>query len=514
MELLAGMVVSACAAGMGAFLLTRPDGDARRFALVAFASAAYVLSLVLLFFTERFAFSHAVILTGAVALAAWFSFALAFRRQARPAEYLFLAPLLLLVLAELSGSFIAGLRHGAHGLEPINGPLAPALLAVTFCYGLATIVLLRRAQGRSQGRWLRQAAYVYRAAAVLLTSVFVFNVAAPLLGFAAANLATALGLLICLALVTYALTHEGLFGQNLLLYGSFVAAIEPLFVMSGIAGGFAVAALAGLPPRPGFFLVVALVGAGAGLAFARAVKPAGRAWLQRILLTGPTRRQEEARRAERRMVADIAHGLQTLLVVLRTEAEGSVAIDGALRARILRAIDDLSERVRRLIEFARAGMPLDAAAAPVQLDCLVAEIAEYVGVIATERGVRLDAAIEPVSVQGRGDDLAALITNLLSNALEHAPRGRGIHAVFISCGSSRNQAVLIIADTGPGMSAEQRARACDPLYRAPGARSGGGMGLGLAIARQVAAAHGGSLEISERRGGGTAVTVRLPQLVH
>ncbi len=509
MDLVVGLAVSAYAFGLGVFLLAQRGGDAFRFAGVAFSSGAYVLSLTLLFFTERFVFSHAAILSGAATLAAIFLFSISFRRQPRPWEYALALPLLGLAAADLSGAFVIGIRHGPDGIAPVHGPYAPALLLVTLGYALASLVMLYRARYRSRGRWHQQARYVFLALLVLLASILAFNVAAPLRGMADANMMTALSLLAFLAIVTYALTHRGLFSARLLLTGATAAALAPVCAALGIGAGFAFVAILRIPPSEPVLLTVAALGAAAGIAFAETIRPRSALFLQRVLGDRPTHGQE----AERRMIAEIVHDLQTPLAVLRTETEGA-GLEPLPRARALRAVDDLSARIRRLAEFARAGMPVRQAAEPVRLDRIVAEVAEYVGVVAAERGVRLALETNQVRVRGRRADLEALVTNLLSNALEHASRGTAPHEVFISCGSEHEHAVLKVGDTGPGMPAAERARACEPFYRAPGTRGSPGMGLGLAIARQVAVAHGGTLALDERPGGGLLATARLPELVH
>ena len=103
--------------------------------------------------------------------------------------------------------------------------------------------------------------------------------------------------------------------------------------------------------------------------------------------------------------------------------------------------------------------------------------------------------------------LEQVLDNLLNNALEVAPAGSAVRVVARSSGE---RVVLEVRDAGPGMSAEQRARAFDRFWRAvPGRRDRGGFGLGLAIVRQLVTADGGAVELDTAPEGGLAVVITL-----
>ncbi len=222
------------------------------------------------------------------------------------------------------------------------------------------------------------------------------------------------------------------------------------------------------------------------------------------------------REGERRLVADIAHGLQTPLAILRAEVESTSDVPEGVRRRVTRAVDDLAERVRSLITYARAGVPLHAEhREPVRLDLLLRNLSGYVSTVAAERGVELVVEqMDGAVVDGRRADLETMLTNVLSNALEHAERGQAPHRVFISLSRTLEGSYLTVADTGPGMSDRDRARAFEPLYRGRTTRAGSGMGLGLAIAKQVATAHGGTISLGTAPGGGLLVEILLPAPNH
>jgi two-component system sensor histidine kinase BaeS len=116
-------------------------------------------------------------------------------------------------------------------------------------------------------------------------------------------------------------------------------------------------------------------------------------------------------------------------------------------------------------------------------------------------------SLQPVQVDpGR---IEQIISNLLTNALRHTPAGGSISVIL--CRKGEN-AVLSVADTGPGIAEEALPRIFERFYRADKARSrdSGGVGLGLAIARQLALAHGGDLTAFNRPGSGAEFTLVLP----
>ena len=126
---------------------------------------------------------------------------------------------------------------------------------------------------------------------------------------------------------------------------------------------------------------------------------------------------------------------------------------------------------------------------------------------AEEKGILLRAEIEPLMpVIGDVDRLERVFSNLLDNALKNTPTkgevgiiGRNSTAGFIG---------ITISDTGPGIPPEQLPYVFERFYQASGLRTG--FGLGLAIAKEIVAAHGGKIEVSSSPGEGTKFMVTLP----
>jgi signal transduction histidine kinase len=99
-----------------------------------------------------------------------------------------------------------------------------------------------------------------------------------------------------------------------------------------------------------------------------------------------------------------------------------------------------------------------------------------------------------------------LLANLVDNALRYTPAGGRVQVRVARDG---DRARVEVADTGPGIPAEERERVFDRFYRGRNAPAGGS-GLGLAIVRQVATLHGGEIELDEGPSGGLTVSARFP----
>ena len=95
--------------------------------------------------------------------------------------------------------------------------------------------------------------------------------------------------------------------------------------------------------------------------------------------------------------------------------------------------------------------------------------------------------------------------NLLTNAVDAMPAGGTLR---IEAGVSDGTACLTVADSGPGIPPDARERVFEPFFTTK--ERGGGTGLGLAICRQILEAHGGSIQVTDTRGGGATFIVRLP----
>jgi two-component system, OmpR family, sensor kinase len=143
----------------------------------------------------------------------------------------------------------------------------------------------------------------------------------------------------------------------------------------------------------------------------------------------------------------------------------------------------------------------------VDLSAIAAEAAREASSLSSEHPLSLDLP-GPVIVSGVEDDLHRLAGNLIENALIHTPAGT---PVTVSVRREGSDAVLEVADRGPGVPVSMRERVFERFARGGGdAAPQGSSGLGLAIVRAVADAHHGRVSLSDAEGGGARFVITLP----
>jgi signal transduction histidine kinase len=215
--------------------------------------------------------------------------------------------------------------------------------------------------------------------------------------------------------------------------------------------------------------------------------------------------------SQRGFVADASHQLRTPLTAVRLRLENlerEVAAGG--RADLDAALAEL-ERLAELVEALLALARADAEAAPAgSLDtaALVRERVDAWSALAEERGVVVQADVEPVPAAHAARERAEqALDNLISNALEaSSPGGR----VVVGARPRDGRIELTVADEGPGLSPEERARAFDRFWRR---RDSPGTGLGLPIARRLVEIDGGTIELREGPRGGLEAAVVLQRAI-
>ena len=211
-------------------------------------------------------------------------------------------------------------------------------------------------------------------------------------------------------------------------------------------------------------------------------------------LQGAQGRLAAALEAQRRFVADASHALRTPLTTIRSNASLLLQrpdVSAADRQEALADIAGESERMSRLVRAlltpARADAGQRLARAPLDLRPLALEVQRQAQTVYAERCFRL-AAPEEVRLAGDADALRQLLWILLDNSARHTAAG-GI--ITLALQQVAGQGRLTAVDDGPGKPAADLPRIFERFYRADGARSRAGAGLGLAIARWIVAEHAG-----------------------
>jgi signal transduction histidine kinase len=227
---------------------------------------------------------------------------------------------------------------------------------------------------------------------------------------------------------------------------------------------------------------------------------------------------EEANRAKDEFVTIVAHELRTPLtaIVSWSAAMSDARLGPALASRALEAIRrnaTLQARViADLVDLSRLGrgrlaLQLDA----VDLCGVVTAAVEALTVTATSRGIKVVADLSATCPRVYGDAarLQQVVGNLLGNAIKHSDCGTSVSVTLDAVGST---ARIVVTDEGHGIAPELLPHVFEPYRQGEGGESSG-LGLGLAIVRQLVELHGGRVEAASRGvGHGACFTVWLPAM--
>lgn len=225
--------------------------------------------------------------------------------------------------------------------------------------------------------------------------------------------------------------------------------------------------------------------------------------------------------AQKQFVADSSHELRSPLTVIkgnlelwrkaRTEDDRQIAAAAIEQetARMTRLVENLLFLAQMEAAPSRANQPVLREA--VELDSLLLTVYQQARTIGRAHHIAL-AHEDVVMVQGDRDQLQQLLLNLVDNAIKYTPAGGTISLGLYGEG---DWARLEVADSGIGIPTDEVPHIFDRFYRSDKARSRtmGGAGLGLAIVREVAEAHGGRVEVFSTPGQGTLFRVWLPRKV-
>jgi len=230
-------------------------------------------------------------------------------------------------------------------------------------------------------------------------------------------------------------------------------------------------------------------------------------------------RLDQLFQAQQRLSADVSHELRTPLTTILGNVDWlrhGAADNPAERAAALDAIEGDVERMNRLVAdlllMAQADAGMQLKMVPVELDTLLLEVFRQARTIAAGRArgqpvnVRLGHEDQAV-VEGDPDRLRQLLLNLVDNALKYSPPGG---TVTLSLFREQDGVRVCVQDSGPGIPPEVLPHIFERFYRGPQQEEHKGAGLGLAIARWIAEAHGGRLTAESSPGQGSTFTLWLP----
>lgn len=233
-------------------------------------------------------------------------------------------------------------------------------------------------------------------------------------------------------------------------------------------------------------------------------------------LNGMLARLEESFAQTRRFAADASHELRTPLAALRGGIEVTLRTERSPEEyrRVLASSLEEVERLIRLAEdlllLSRATAGPDGPRVPVDLEPLLLDVFDAGARLGRPAGVsvRMDT-VSPATVLGDAVALTRALRNLVENAVKYTPSGGKVE---LGLTTEDGVAVLTVSDTGIGIAASDTDRIFEPFVRldAARARDTGGAGLGLAIARSIAVAHGGTLSVESRPGAGSRFVIRVP----
>lgn len=215
-------------------------------------------------------------------------------------------------------------------------------------------------------------------------------------------------------------------------------------------------------------------------------------------------------------VADAAHELRTPVAIILAQAQQTLNRDrdSETYKKALESCVSAARRLRSLTDSLLELAMHDAGVSkPAQtrsdLATIVQEAGEQIAPLLQERGLELVTDLQTTTCNADARQISQLLVNLMSNAADHTPAGG---RVFIATREHAGYATLSVRDTGDGISPEALPRIFDRFFRADNSRSRktGGAGIGLAICKAIAHAHGGQITASSSPGEGSTFTLTIP----
>jgi signal transduction histidine kinase len=240
--------------------------------------------------------------------------------------------------------------------------------------------------------------------------------------------------------------------------------------------------------------------------------------IDQILAESVNRYASDMERARELLLAVLGHDLRNPLSSIRMSAEILTKTpltprQSDLTAGIIRASERMARMVHDLLDFTRTrlGAKLVVESGQCDLDAVCRTIAEEIRSGHPGRDVLVDSSGDCIGEWDR-ERMGQLVSNLVGNAVQHGDPHTPVKVR--TEGDDHDSVTLVVENQGPAIPPDRRLNIFDPLNRLPKATQqgqGGSLGLGLYIAREIALAHGGSVELSSSDEAGTRFEVRLPR---
>ena len=230
-----------------------------------------------------------------------------------------------------------------------------------------------------------------------------------------------------------------------------------------------------------------------------------------------TLKQAEKRRTS--LLAAMTHDVKNPLATIKllsAIAERRATRSGVDVERVVKDSQDVQVMASRaaamldnMMQIARQemGLPMRLVKGPCDLVMVAKRILKEHQATTEIHQLRMTVPQEPLVGMWDETGLASVLDNLLSNAVKYSPAGGDIDVLVSHSG---NWVTLSVHDTGRGIREEELSHIFEPFYRAQGETSISGTGVGLAIAKDIVEAHGGTITVESAVGEGTTFTVRLP----
>ncbi|NHM14865.1 sensor histidine kinase [Xiamenia xianingshaonis] len=224
---------------------------------------------------------------------------------------------------------------------------------------------------------------------------------------------------------------------------------------------------------------------------------------------------ERDRELERRLTTDVAHELRTPLMAIQSTVEAMV--DGVFEAdeQRLETVNSEVQRLSRLVDAILKLSRLENRSTPIKTE--VVDVGELItSIVATHEAFVIDSGLsfsydmQPhVLVLGDADMIRQATANLISNAVRYTPEGGSVN---VRVGSDLTTAFIEVRDTGIGLSPEEAKMVFSRFWRADSGRQreSGGLGVGLAVVKEIVDRHNGWVDVKGAKGEGACFTIHIP----